>query len=134
MDNWQKDYMNAKAVEVTYNKLVQDQLNHYARIFYNIAYEKYKIDKSLDKKVSFNQPDINEIYQLAKDSAELSNLKGDGYSLHCNDTDVSFTSYQLQKKVNDIYDSYIKCCEITIKSIFIFVILIILIFAAKLSV
>lgn len=134
MDNWQKDYMNAKAVEVTHNKLVQNQLNHYARIFYNIAYEKYKIDKSLDKKVVFNQPDINEIYRLAKDSAELSNLKGGMYRLHCNDTDVSFTFYQLEKKVNDIYDSYIKRREITIKSIFIFVTLIILIFAAKLSV
>lgn len=134
MDNWQKDYMNAKAAEVTHNKLVQDQLNHYARIFYNIAYEKYKIDKSLDKKVVFNQPDINEIYQLAKDSAELSNLKGDGFRLHCKDTDISFTSYQLQNKVNDIRDFYIGRREMTIKSIFIFVVLIIIIFAVKLSV
>ena len=106
-NSWQKDYMNNRAAEVAKTRIKDDVINQTAIKFYNAAYQKYKIDKSLDNKAIFYKPYISELYDIVKDSPEFSNIvrsnisdyKIDGYP------DIIYQT-QLQDVLNTLYTAY----------------------------
>ena len=56
--------MNNKAAEVANRRILNDVINRTTTKFYNAGYQKYKIDKAIDKKATFDRPYVHDLYEM----------------------------------------------------------------------
>lgn len=109
-ESWQKDYMNNKATEVANRRILNDVINRTATKFYNAGYQKYKIDKAIDKKATFDRPYVHDLYEIVQESPDFACIKRSFFDnlYTIDDYPESIHESHIQHAVNKLYEEYEK--------------------------
>lgn len=109
-ESWQKDYMNNKAAEVANRRILNDVINRTTTKFYNAGYQKYKIDKAIDKKATFDRPYVHDLYEIVQESPDFARIKRSFFDnlYTIDDYTESIHESHIQQAVNKLYEEYEK--------------------------